>query len=343
MNKGLTDTLSVKKDIIGGIVQQLLDQGTIQPSCSPFTSPAVLVGKKYWIWRLCVDYTDLNKHTVKNKFLIPIVEDLLDELGGSKIFSEIDLRSGYHQLRMATNDVPKTAFWTQSGHFEYLVMPFGLSNAPATFQGLMNFVFQKFLKKEVLVFFDDILIYNSNMEDHLNHLRVVFEEMQLHQLFAKKSKCFFGVKRIGYLGHSITAKGVSTDPQKVEAVKNWCTPTTLKQQRGFLGLAGYYRRFIQGFGVICKPLPDLTKTDSFKWSTTVDSTFAKLKKASTQALVLALPNVHKTFVVETDESGYGIGAVLMQGHLIAFISKALSPRHATLIASDRELDCTSSN
>nr|XP_016447594.1 PREDICTED: uncharacterized protein LOC107772617 [Nicotiana tabacum] len=260
-------------------LRQMLDQGIIQPSCSPFASPMVLVGKKDGSWRLCVSYRNLNKYTLKNKFTIPpIVEDLLDELGGSKIFSKIDLSSGYHQLRMAKEDVPKIAFRTHSGHFEYLVMPFGLSNAPAIFQGLMNFIFQKFLIKYVLVFFDDIFIYSSTIEDHLIHLRSVFVEMSKHQFFAKKSKCFSGVQRIEYLGYLITTNGL----------------------RGFLGLTGYYRRFIKGFGVICKPLTDLTKNDVFKLSTSADATFVALKKALTQAPILALPDTSKTFIMETN-------------------------------------------
>ncbi|XP_060212133.1 uncharacterized protein LOC132639720 [Lycium barbarum] len=262
---------SVKKDIIEGLVKQMLDQ-----------------------------------------------EDLLDELGGSKIFSKIDLRSGYHQLRMAVDDIPKIAFRTHFGHYEYLVMPFGLSNAPAIFQGLMNTVFQAFLRKYVLVFFDDILIYNQNLEDQLLHLTYAFVEMQKHQLFAKQSKCFFGVQKIEYLGHFISEEGVSTDPQKISAVKNWPIPTTLKQLRGFLGLSSYYR--------------------SFSWSSEATKAFEELKLALIQVRVLALPDMNKTFIVETDASGYGIRVVLMQeGHPIAFISKILSSKHVAMSVYDREL------
>lgn len=239
---------------------------------------------------------------------------------------------------MATEDIPKTAFRTHSGHYEYLVMPFGLSNAPATFQGLMNLVFHPFLRKFVLVFFDDILVYSRNLEEYVWQLKSVFQKMEEHQLFAKQSKCFFGVEEIEYLGHFITEKGVSTDPQKVAAIRNWPIPTNLKQLRGFIGLAGYYRRFIQGFGVICKPLTDLLKKDSYKWSPMATLAFEKLKHALTEAPVLALPDTTKTFVIEVDASGYGIGAVLMQeGHPIAFISKALSTRHAAMSVYDREL------
>ena len=286
-----------QKDIIEQLVQDMLDSGIIQPSSNPFTSPVVLVSKKDGTSRLCVDYKELNNQTIKDKFPIPLVEKLMDELAGSRIFNKIDLKAGYHQLRVAEEHVFKTAFKTHSGHFEFLVMPFGLTNAPATFQSLMNHIFRPYLRKFVLVFFDDILVYSSSsLQQHVSHLSLVFSVIRDHSLVAKKSKCTFGISRVEYLGHYVSAEGISTDPKKVEVVQKWPTPTTVKELRSFLGLARYYRKFMKGHALIAKPLTQLLKKGEFYWGPEVDLAFHQLKQALTSAPVLALPNFSQPFV-----------------------------------------------
>ncbi|CAN6347636.1 unnamed protein product [Urochloa humidicola] len=326
-----------QKTAMEQLIQQLLQAHMIRPSVSPYSSPVILVKKKDGTWRLCVDYRQLNSKTVKNKYPIPIIEDLLDELFGAQVFSKIDLRSGYHQIKMKPEDIQKTAFTTHLGHFEYVVMPFGLTNAPATFQTLMNTVLAQFLRKFALVFFDDILIYSSSLKDHVSHLRSILEALRENQLYAKLSKCSFAQSEIEYLGHVINAQGVATDPSKIEIIKKWPSPTSVTELRAFLGLAGYYRRFIKGYGIICKPLFNALKKNAFQWTDEQEEAFSQIKEIMSAPPVLALPDFTKPFILETDASGSGIGAVLMQnGKPISFLSKTLGPKASAASTYEKE-------
>ncbi|GJS62819.1 reverse transcriptase domain-containing protein [Tanacetum coccineum] len=244
---------------LSGQLQELQDKGFIRPSHSPWGEPVLFVKKKDGSFRMCIDYRKLNKLTVKNRYPLPRIDDLFDQLQGLRYFSKIDLRSGYHQLRVYEDDIPKTAFRTRYGHFEFTVMPFGLTNAPTIFMDLMNRVCKPYLDKFIIVFINDILIYSKSKEEHEIHLRLVLELLRKEKLYAKFSKCEFWLQEVHFLGHVVNLNGIHVDPSKIEAVKKWKAPTTPSEIRSFLGLAGYYRRFIANFSKIAKPLTSLTQ------------------------------------------------------------------------------------
>ena len=248
-------------------IQELLDKEFIRSSFSPSGVPVLFVKKKDGSLRLCIDYHELNKVTIKNKYPLPRVDDLFDQLQGATIFSKIDLRSGYHQLKVSELDIPKTAFRTRYGHYEFLVMPFGLTNAPAVFMDLMNRVFKEYLDKFVIVFIDDILIYSHDQEEHCKHLRIVLQILRDKKLFAKFKKCEFWLEKISFLGHVVSKEGISVDPEKVKAVSAWPRPANVSEVRSFLGLAGYYRKFVEGYSKISTPLTTLTRKNvKFAWT-----------------------------------------------------------------------------
>ena len=297
----------------------LLERGFIQPSSSPYGSPILFVRKKDGTLRFCVDYRALNKLTVKNRYALPRVEELFDRLQGAKVYSKLDLESGYWQVRIREEDVPKSAFRTRYGHYEFKVMPFGLTSAPATFQAAMNDLFRQHLDEFVVVFLDDILVYSKDPSQHVNHLRIVLDTLRKHHFYAKLAKCSFAQDKIEFLGHFVSSEGLSMDPKKVQAVQDWPRPTSVTQVRAFLGLAGYYRRFIHKFSDIAAPLTDLTLTGvdvPSAWNAQCEQAFLTLKAALTTAPVLVLPDLTRPFTVYCDSSTVACAAVLLQdqGH-----------------------------
>ncbi|WVZ89549.1 hypothetical protein U9M48_035933 [Paspalum notatum var. saurae] len=325
----------VKKNI-----DELLAKGYIRPSSSPWAFPVLLVEKKDTdVKRMCVDYRALNKVTIKNKYPLPRIDDLFDQLQGACVFSKIDLRSGYHQLKIHPSDIPKTAFTTKYGLYEYTVMSFGLTNAPAYFMQLMNSVFMDYLDKFVVVFIDDILIYSKTEAEHEEHLRLVLQRLREHQLYAKFSKCEFWIDEVRFLSHVVSKGGIAVDPSKVSTVTNWKVPEIPKEVRGFLGLAGYYRRFIENFSRIAKPMTSLLEKDAeFRWTNAQQAAFDELKKRLTTAPVLTLPDQQKKFIVYCDASRDGLGCVLMQeGKVIAYASRQLRKHELNYPTHDLEL------
>jgi hypothetical protein len=320
-------------------VKKLLEKGFTRPSSSPWGAPVIFVPKMDGTQRLCMNYRALNEVTVKNKYPLPRIDDLFDQLCGVCVFSKIDLRSGYHQLKIRECDIPKTAFISRYGLYEYTVMSFGLTNAPTYFMYLMNKVFVEYLDKFVVVFIDDILVYSRSEEELEEHLCLALQKLRDNRLYAKLSKCEFWMKQVAFLGHVISKGCISVDPSKVRDVLSWNAPTSVGDIQSFLGLAGYYRRFIEGFLRISKPMTELLEKDKkFEWTSACEASFQELKKRLTTAPILVMPDMEKLFSIYCDASGQGLGCVLMQdGHVVAYASQQLRKHEAHYPTHDLEL------
>lgn len=321
----------------------LLEAGFIQPSKSPFGAPIIFVPKKNGKLRMCVDYRALNAITIKNRYPLPRIDELMDRLHGANVFTKLDLQSGYWQIRIKEEDIPKTAFRTRYGHYEWKVLPFGLTNAPATFQALMNNVLRPYLDQFVVVYLDDILIYSRTPEEHEQHLQLVLQALEENELYVGVDKCAFGFPEVDFLGHVISGEGIKPDPAKISAVQEWPIPKTVKEVRSFLGLTGYYRRFISHYSAKALPLTELTKGDcAWQWGPKQQMAFESLKHALTNAPVLLTPDPSLPYEVYTDASNFALGAVLLQNqgngkHPVAFLSRKLTPAERNYPTGDREL------
>jgi hypothetical protein len=306
-------------------LNELLGKGYICPSSSPWGCPALFVKNKDQSLRLCVDYWPLNAVIMRNKYPLPHIDILFNQLPNAKVFSKVDLHLGYHQIKIRLEDVSKNAFSTRYGLYDYLVISFGLTNAPTHFMYLMNSIFMPELDKFVMIFIDDILIYSKSEEEHTRHLRVILQRLRDHQLYAKFSKCAFWMKEVPFLEHIISTEGIAVDPSKIQEVLDWKSLRLVTQIRSFLGLAGYYRWFIPNFSKIAKPMTKLLEKEvKFKWSPQCEGAFLTLKKLLITSPVLAQPDIEKTFDVYCDASDMGIGGVLMQySHAIAYASRQL--------------------
>ncbi|GJP60702.1 hypothetical protein CLOP_g17914 [Closterium sp. NIES-67] len=332
-----TELTDMKKQI-----EYLLAKRLIRPSTSPYGAPVLFTPKPDGSLRMCIDYRALNKQTIKNKYPIPRIDDLLDQLRGATVFSKLDLRSGYWQIRMADNSIHKTAFRTRYGSYEYLVMPFGLTNAPATFQAEMNHILRPLLDECVVVYLDDILIYSRHMKQHVEHLRRVFEILRRERFYVKLSKSEFALEKVQFLGHMVSAQGVHVDPKKIEAVRTWKTPENVKELQQFLGFANYYNRFVPQYAKIAAPLTNLLKKNTpYKWEPKHQEAVEQLKQALTSAPVLILPDPERDYVIEADASDQAVGAVLMQDQgnglqPIAYLSKKLHGAELNYPIHDKE-------
>jgi hypothetical protein len=320
-------------------VQDLMDKGLVRESLSPCIVPTVLSPKKDGGWRMCIDSRAIKKITIRYRFPLPRMDDLMDCLSGAIFFSKIDLKSGYHQIRMREGDEWKTTFKTNEGLYEWLVMLFGLTNAPSTFMRLMNEVLKDFIGKFVIVYLDDILIFSKTEEEHLKHLATVMRRLQQEKFMINLKKSSFMKTELIYLGFVISSNELKMDPEKVRAIRDWPLPKSIFEVRSFHGLASFYRKFIRNFSGICAPMMDTVKKRHkyFHWTEEVEKSFRLLKEKITGQPVLVLPDFSKTFQVRCDASGFAIGAVLSQDNKpIAYFSEKLNETKIKYSTYDKE-------
>lgn len=325
------------------VVEEQLTLGRMRESTSPWGSMVLLAKKKDGTLRFCVDYRVLNNSTIKNRYALPLADDCFDRARGAQFFSKLDLHSGFWQIRLAEQSAAMTAFRTRFGHYEYTVLPMGLCNAPGTFMHVMNSVFRKQLDRFMLVFLDDIFIYSRTEAEHISHLREVLDVLRREKLYLKPSKCEWMLPEVEFLGHRIGRDGLAVDPHKVDAVKQWPTPTNVSELRSFLGLAGYYRRFLEQYSKIALPLTELTKDEvEWKWGESEKGAFEQLKGMLSDAPVLRLADPELPYVIHCDASGYAIGACLMQDHgnglqPVSYISAKMKPAETRYAPHEQEL------
>ncbi|KAL6417870.1 hypothetical protein ACFW04_012472 [Cataglyphis niger] len=338
----------IHKEEIDKQIKELLDNDVIKPSESPYNSPLWIVPKKADSkgnkrWRMVIDYRALNEKTIGDAYPLPNITEILDQLGSAKYFSVFDLASGFHQIPMHESHAGKTAFSTPHGHYEFNRMPFGLKNAPATFQRLMDQVLSGLQGSELFVYLDDIVLYASSLREHEIKFDKLAERLRQANLKLQPDKCEFLRKEVGYLGHIISDEGVKPDPAKIRAVKEFPTPRNAKNIKQFLGLAGYYRRFIPNFSKTARPLTNLLKKEEpFDWTDEQESAFVQLREALCTEPILQYPDFTKPFVVTTDASGYAIGGILSQGSIgkdlpIAYTSRLLNTAEKNYSTIEKEL------
>ena len=325
------------------LVDEMLDEGVIEPSTSPWASPVVLVKKKSGETRFCVDYRKLNDISIKDAYPLPRIDDCLDALAGAKCFSTLDLASGYWQVGLTDQAKEKSAFVTNSGLYQWKVMPFGLCNAPSTFERLMEKVLAGLTWQICLVYLDDVIVFSRTVEEHISRLETILQKLIQAGLKLKPKKCFLFRKEVAFLGHVVSSEGVSTDPEKIRAIQEWKTPQDLTDVRSFLGLCSYYRKFVPHFSAIAKPLTKLTeKGQPFAWGEEQEKAWLQLKEKLLTAPVLAYPIPGVSFTVDCDASGYGIGAVLSQvqdgrERVISYGSRSLTKEERRYCVTKREM------